>query len=169
MGKVIGIDLGTTNTVVARWNDEIEGPEILHLNNICRNTKQKGEIDDSYTIPSCLYLVPPQEIYKFPLSLIYGKMRSRTGGLIGTQAIEKDGGMLSPRFITNFKSHLGKNNYQIIAGIEKWKYTAEEASRIFLRKQKLALGFFFFSSNIRLVMGLHSTLPHITQRLCICE
>ncbi len=129
----LAIDLGTTNTVVALWNNDSDGPEILHLDAVCRNTTEKSrEIDDSYTIPSCVYLLSPEERYSFPLSLLFRSLKTRTGGLIGMKAIEKNGGLYRPWFINNFKSFLAKNSFQFIGQLGKWKYTAEDITRIFL-------------------------------------
>ena len=128
----IAIDLGTTNTVVAQWNDEFDGPEIIHLDSICRNAVKDKDIDDSYTIPSCVYLLSPRESYPFPLNFLFKNFRSKTRGLIGMQALERDGGTFRDMFVNNFKSHLGKHNYQFIGTLKKWKYTAEDITRIFL-------------------------------------
>jgi len=130
----IAIDLGTTNTVVAHWNRELDGPEILHLDSICRNTAKKKEIDDSYTIPSTVYLLPPSEVQPFPLNYIFRRAKSRTGGLIGMQAIQQDGGIYGQSFVNNFKSHMGKNSYQILGRLRKWSYTADDITRIFLHE-----------------------------------
>ncbi|MCP4134462.1 MAG: Hsp70 family protein [bacterium] len=129
----IAIDLGTTNSVVARWNDELDGPEIINLESVCRNTTKNKELDDSYTVPSCLYLLPPEKILRFPFKFLFKKLKRKTGGLIGMEALAKDGGAYSPSFITNFKSHLGRNSYQFIGKLGKWNYTAEEVTRVFLK------------------------------------
>ena len=130
----IAIDFGTTNTVVARWNYEIDNPEIINMETICRNTDKDKEIDDSYTIPSCVYLMPPEEIYKWPFKILFKRFRTKTGGLIGMEAINKDGGLLTQRFADNFKSHLGKNSYQFIGRLNKWNFTADDVARIFLKE-----------------------------------
>ncbi|HQO04056.1 MAG TPA: Hsp70 family protein [Spirochaetota bacterium] len=130
----LAIDLGTTNTVVAHWNNELDSPEILHMDAVCRNTRKKKEIDDSYTIPSTVYLLPPSEVYPFPLNYIFRRTKSRTGGLIGIPAIQRDGGAFSTSFVTNFKSHMGKNSYQILGRLRKWSYTADDITRIFLNE-----------------------------------
>ena len=130
----IAIDLGTTNTVVARWNEGLDAPEIMHIDSICRNTKREGDVDDSFTVPSCVYLQAPEEVYPFPLKYLYRRFRSKTRGLIGRRAVEKDGGLFSPRYVNHFKSYLGKNSYQFIGSLGKWKFTAEDITRIYLRE-----------------------------------
>ncbi len=129
----VAIDFGTTNSVVAQWNDEIDGPTIMHLDGICRNTSAQKDIDDSYTIPSCVYLQSPKEALSFPFSWIFKNFKSKTRGIIGRPAIEKDGGTFKQNYVTSFKSHLGKNSYQFIGKLQKWNYTAEEITRIFFK------------------------------------
>jgi molecular chaperone DnaK (HSP70) len=132
--KDLAIDLGTTNTVVARWNDSIDGPEILHLPDISRKPEPGSDIDDSFTIPSACYLIHPKEWYTFPLRWLFGRSRKRTGAFIGNEAVVKDGGQFTGRFVKSFKSALGRNSFQTIGTLERWKYTAEEITRIFLRE-----------------------------------
>ncbi len=129
----IAIDLGTTNTVVAHWNDEIESPEIIHIDTICRGTPKSKDIDDSYTIPSSLYLLCPDEHLSFPFSFFFRNIKGKTGALLGMQAIERDGGSYKNYFVNNFKSYLGRNSYQVIGKLGKWSYTAEEITKIFLK------------------------------------
>ncbi len=133
MFKNISIDLGTTNTVVATWNQKVAIPEIIQLESICRNETKFKELDDSYTIPSCVFLQHPKEIYSFPYSIFFNNLKRKTHGLIGMQAISADGGRYKPNFISSFKTYLGKNSYQFIGQLEKWRYTAEDITRIFLK------------------------------------
>ena len=129
----IAIDLGTTNTVAARWNYGLDAPEILNLEGISRGEGRDRQIDDSFTIPSCLYLVRPAEYYRFPFNILYRNFRSKSGGFIGRAAMEKDGGAQAPHFVSDFKSHLGKNSFRFIGRLGKWKYTADDITMIFLR------------------------------------
>ncbi len=129
----LAVDFGTTNTVMAKWNDDIQCPEVLKFDSISRGSDKSGEIDDSYTIPSSVYLLKPEEYLGFPGRYIYRKFKSKTGGLIGMEAMQKDGGLCSPRFINYFKPYLGKNSYQIIGKLGRWSYTAEDAARVFLK------------------------------------
>lgn len=130
----LAIDLGTTNTVVARWNERIDGPEIIRIDSICRNKTRAREIDDSFTIPSCVYLRSPREVLSFPFKYLFSRWKGKTGGYIGMKAIEKNGGTYRSHYVTNFKSHLGKNSYQFIGKLGKWSYTAEDITRIFLNQ-----------------------------------
>ncbi len=133
MKRHLAVDLGTTNTVIAAWNDALQTPEILHIDTICRGEGTNREVDDSYTIPSCLYLLNPDEYLGFPFGYFFRNSKKKTGGLIGMEAIRKDGGLYSTRFIDYFKPHLGRNSYQIIGKLDRWSYTAQEAARIFLK------------------------------------
>ncbi|MBN1499996.1 MAG: Hsp70 family protein [Spirochaetes bacterium] len=133
MEKVhLAIDLGTTNTVVARWNDEHDCPEILQIDDICRNTRKKNEVDDSYTIPSCIFIQQPEKVYRFPLNLLFRNFKSRTRGLAGMEALLTDSGRYKNNFVDNFKSSLGKNSYRILAKVGKWSYNSGDVARIFL-------------------------------------
>jgi len=66
-------------------------------------------------------------------------MRSKTDGFIGLRAINEDGGAFSPRFVNSFKSYLGKNSYQFIAELGKWKFTADDIAYIFLKNLLLEI------------------------------
>ncbi len=132
-GSHVAVDLGTTNTVLAKWDEAIQSPEIIRIDGICRGADKRGEIDDSYTIPSCLYLLYPEEYLGFPQKHLFRKFKRKTGGLIGMEAIVKDGGLYSPRFVNFFKPYLGRNSYQIIGKLGRWSYTAEDAARVFLK------------------------------------
>ena len=129
----IAIDLGTTNTVVARWNYQMDAPEILSLEGVSRGGGRNRDIDDSFTIPSCVYLVRPSQFYRFPFNVLYKRFRGKTGGFIGKHAMEKDGGACAPHFVNNFKSYLGKNSFQLIGKLGRWKYTADDITLIYLR------------------------------------
>ncbi|MBN2544284.1 MAG: Hsp70 family protein [Spirochaetes bacterium] len=131
----VSIDLGTTNTVAAVWNDKYDSPEILRLENVSRglDKSKKKEIDDSYTIPTCVYLRYPEESLKFPFNFIFKKVRTKTDGFIGLKALNEDSGTFNPRFINSFKSYLGKNNYQFIGELGKWKFNADDIAYIFLK------------------------------------
>jgi len=126
------IDLGTTNTVVARWNNELGRPEIIRLDSICRNVVKDSAIDDSYTIPSSLFLLPPSEVYGFPFRFFFKNRQKKTGALIGSRADARDGGLFKEQYITRFKPLLGANSYRFIGKLGKWKYTPDDAARIFL-------------------------------------
>jgi len=128
------IDFGTTNSVVTRWNNMTNGPEIVHLASVCRGGKVNREIDDSFTIPSAVYLKPASEVLSFPFNYIFKRSRRKTGGAIGSEAIALDGGMQQPRFVTNFKSHLSNNAFQLIGQLGNWKFTAEDITRIYLKQ-----------------------------------
>lgn len=129
----IAIDLGTTNTVVARWNYQMDAPEILNLEGVSRGGGRNRDIDDSFTIPSCVYLMRPSQFYRFPFNVLYRRFRGKTGGFIGKRAVEKDGGVFAPHFVNNFKSYLGKNSFQFIGKLGRWKYTADDITMIYLR------------------------------------
>jgi len=127
------VDLGTTNTVVARWNDDLGRPEIIRLEDICRNRGAHTAIDDSSTIPSTVYLLRPEECYSFPLKYLYRNRQKYTGGLIGRRADEQDGGLCRDRYITGFKPALAVSGYRFIGKLGKWNFTADDATRIFFK------------------------------------
>ncbi len=135
----IAIDLGTTNTVAAQWNYRMDAPEILNLEGVSRGGGRGREIDDSFTIPSCTYLVKPAEFYRFPFNILFRNFRSRTGGFIGRAALENDGGSQAPHFVSDFKSYLGKNSFRFIGRLGKWKFNADDITMIFLRRLLLEI------------------------------
>ena len=50
------IDLGTTNSVVARWDDKDKTPELIELPGISRGMQEHQVIENQYAIPSVVFL-----------------------------------------------------------------------------------------------------------------
>ncbi len=130
----LALDLGTTNTVAAIWNAELDNPQILHLKDICRDERSDSLIDDSFTIPSTVFLLEPAQVYRFPYNILFKKLQSKTGVKIGKAAIMANGGLFKENFVSSFKSYLGRGSYQFIGQLGEWKYNAELITELFLRE-----------------------------------
>ncbi len=132
--RKIAIDFGTTNTVVSEWNEQSASPDIVSFEEISRGTTTNNNIDDSYTIPSCVFLSHPREHYQFPLNLLFGKMKNKTHAYIGKSALLKSQTNFMAEFITDFKPYLGRNRFTLLGKMDKWNYTAEDITDLFLNK-----------------------------------
>ncbi len=130
------IDLGTTNSAIARWNTLDEVPEMIHLNDISRETLSEQEIDVKYSIPSCLYILPAQSFKNIIGSWPFLQKHFFIGtqGLIGQVALNKDSNAHSSRFVSNFKPALIKDSYRILARRNNYSYSASKITTIFLRE-----------------------------------
>ncbi len=130
----LALDLGTTNTVVAVWNQDLDSPQVLKISDICRNERSDSLIDDSFTIPSAVYLMEPSRAYRFPLSLFMRNTQDKTPVRIGKEALQANGGLFKENFVSSFKSYLGRGSYQFIGQLGEWKYNAEQITELFLRE-----------------------------------
>jgi molecular chaperone DnaK len=133
MSKKIAVDFGTTNTVISIWNDKSHMPDILHLSSICRSQSSNKAIDDSYTIPSCVYLNIPNNKYPFPLNFIYSSRKKRTVAEIGSRALALADINYFSEFICGFKSELSNNSYKIVGGLDDVNFTAAEITQLFFK------------------------------------
>jgi molecular chaperone DnaK len=130
------IDLGTTNSTIARWNDLSCSPELLHMEEVCREPIDGQEIEVRYSIPSCLYILPQKDwktrIGAWPFFQKHFFIGSQA--LIGRQAIEKDACAYSPAFIPGFKPYLIRDSYRTLSRIGNKSYSARKTATTFVRE-----------------------------------
>ncbi len=131
--ETLALDLGSSNSVTARWNRMSGAPEILRLEGICRERREGMMIDDSATIPSAVFLRPPAEVLGWPARWFFSHFKHYTGAWVGKQALDADGGRFGSTLISGFKSALGEGGYRILGRLREWTYTPEEVARLYLR------------------------------------
>jgi molecular chaperone DnaK len=128
------IDFGTTNSAVARWNNQDAVPEMIHIYDITRKPLPGQEIEVKYSIPTCLYLLEQQGLKRFFGRFLEKIIFIGTQGLIGRAAIEKDSSAHSSKFVSNFKPALIRDSYKILTKYNNRAYTARKVTTIFLRE-----------------------------------
>jgi molecular chaperone DnaK len=130
------IDIGTTNSAIARWNSQENIPEMVHLPGICREPVQEQEIEVRYSVPSCVYLLPHtgllNKIGSWPLVQRHFFLGRQ--GLIGRQALEKDNRPYSHHFVPCFKPYLIKESGRQLVKQNHKVYSARKIATIFLRE-----------------------------------
>ncbi len=130
------LDFGTTNSVLARWNEEEGQPELQQMHNICREPLENQKINVQYSIPSCVYLLKNQNwkdvIGTWPLIQKYFFIGNQA--LIGKEALEQDRSTTSHKFINNFKPLLLNNSLYSLTKLNGKSYSAKQTARLFLRE-----------------------------------
>jgi molecular chaperone DnaK (HSP70) len=102
------IDLGTTNTSVARWHDAEGQPRVLELAAVCRSSGPRDPMDAGRLVPSAVDLDDRPGLVDrlggWPLlerSAFLGRC-----AVIGRQALERNAATVRPSFVPTFKPGL---------------------------------------------------------------
>ena len=114
MKYIVGIDLGTTNSVVSYTETDAEEPEI-RLFEIPQLTAP-GSVEERNSLPSFLYLPPTAEIGEGGLALPWAKKRDYAVGLYA----QGRGAEVPDRVVTSAKSWLSHSGTDRTAAILPW-------------------------------------------------
>ncbi len=117
------IDLGTTNSVAARWNEKTSSVELLELPGASRGETEGSTIRDEHTVPSALYVGKPA-----------GWLFTRRPFLIGKSALDRETFTRHSRVIRNFKPALMRSGHEVLLKCDGEAFTARDAARIFLKE-----------------------------------
>lgn len=130
------IDLGTTNTGVAYWDEVTGRPRLLELPDICRVPDGEDQFEAPRLVPSATHVLPGDDFWTkvgaWPLmrrNFFWGKQAH-----IGRPALELNKGQTTPNFSLMFKPYLGLDPLRILARAGKERFTARDVARIFLRE-----------------------------------
>jgi len=130
------IDLGTTNTSVASWDDAAGQPRVIELANVCRRAQAQDPMDSGRLIPSCvdfnqrpgfldrLGAWPPVERLAF-----LGQL-----AVIGRKALDRNAGAIRPSFVPTFKPGLSSEPLRPLARLGDQPISARRAAHRFLRE-----------------------------------
>jgi molecular chaperone DnaK (HSP70) len=131
-----GIDIGTTNSGVALWNEKGDCPEMIHLEGVCRNFHEHQEIDLRYSIPSCVFINTNPSWKDRVGKLPFFQKRYFIGkqGLIGQEALQKDASLFRPQFIPAFKPYLARDAFRTLTKIKNKPYPVSRIATIFIRE-----------------------------------
>ena len=131
-----GIDLGTTNTGIARWNDADESPQMVDLPKISRRAGQTLQRDDGFMIPSAVEAFEHLDFWgRFgrwgPISrrFFVGKQ-----ALIGWEAIKENQTKPKSSYAKSFKRQLAQDPHQTIARLGNRALSARNMARLFIRE-----------------------------------
>ena len=130
------LDLGTTNTGLARWDEASGEPQLVELPRICRKPRGDDRLEAPRLVPSVVELLPPSSLFDRlgtwpPLErhLLLGRT-----ALIGRPALERNQGIADPAFVPGFKAALSSEPLRPLARAGHQVVTAHVAARAFVRE-----------------------------------
>jgi len=127
------LDLGTTNSLLARWDKASDKPALLEMPAITRRAAKTEVGDASRAVPSALHILdqPSFGARLGPVSrqLLLGRM-----GLIGRQALDMNLLRHRPNFVPTFKRLLARSPLLTIARAGGRAYSAREAAYLYVRE-----------------------------------
>ncbi len=130
------LDLGTTNTGLARWDQARGQPQLLELPRICRKPQGDDRLEAPALVPSVVQVLPHvswlDRLGAWP-PLERHWLVGRTA-LIGRPALERNQGIADPAFVPGFKAALSSEPLRPLARAGGRMVTAREAARAFLRE-----------------------------------
>lgn len=130
------IDLGTSNTGVARWDTEADRPRLLELPTICHRPGRSNPMEAPRLVRSATHCLSPEGFWDKMGRSRFGLRNTFWGqhALIGRPALDKNEGWQAPNFAPNFKSWLGLDPHRTLAKLGGQSVSAREISRLFLRE-----------------------------------
>lgn len=130
------IDLGTTNTGLARWNPEADRAELVVLPEICRDPDGDDPLQAPGVVPSATHMVEDSDVWARLGRLPFVSRRTFWGrhAYIGRSALERNISRIHPAFAPGFKPHLQHQALRPVARIGRRSYTARDVTRAFLRE-----------------------------------
>ncbi len=119
------LDLGTTNSLLARWDAAADRPAVLELPGLSRRPAQP-ESDAARAVPSAVHVL---EKPSFWARLGLGKL-----ALVGRPALELNQLRHRPNFVPSFKRPLSLSPLLTVARAGRRGYSAREVAHLFLRE-----------------------------------
>jgi molecular chaperone DnaK len=134
--KAWALDLGTTNSGLARWDEAGGQPRLVELPGVCREPQGDDPLEAPRMVPSALYFLErPGLLARVgdwpPLARRFHIGRR---ALIGRQALERNRSTVHPGFVPVFKAALSSEATRPLARIGRRALTARDAARAFLRE-----------------------------------
>ena len=129
------LDLGTTNSALARWDRQVRRPELIHLPGIGRRADPDRALEAPRVVPSVVEALPPDLWARLGT---WGPLRRNaffgTLARIGQPALDANDALPSPAFATSFKTPLSSEPTRPVARLGDDRLTARDAARLFLRE-----------------------------------
>jgi molecular chaperone DnaK len=131
-----GLDLGTTNTGVARWDDALGQPQLVHLPAVCRSATSDDPLEAPRLVPSALHLREGlgllDRLGRWPVlrrRLFLGRAAD-----IGRPAVERNQGIASAAYVATFKPALMTEPARPVARLGGRAVSARAATATYLRE-----------------------------------
>ena len=130
------LDLGTTNSGIARWNESRGLPALVELVEVCRNPERDDLLEAPRLVPSAVELIEKPGLMDRlgawgPLGrrVLVGRQ-----AFIGRAALDRNYGVPRPAFVPAFKPALLSESVRPLARAGRQAITAREAAHAFLRE-----------------------------------
>ncbi len=130
------LDLGTTNTGVARWDDRTGQPQLVALPRLCRRPQGQDPLEAPALVPSVLQVLDPAswlDRLGAWRTLERWQLWGRTA-LIGRPALERNLALTDPAYVPGFKTALAWEPLRPLARLGKSAISARQAARAFVRE-----------------------------------
>jgi molecular chaperone DnaK (HSP70) len=127
------IDLGTTNTGVAFWSDDLASPRLLELPGLSRRPLGSNPLEAPRLVPSAVHVLEPTL-----LSRLGAWPPARRRVFLGRQAhagrpaLERNQGVAHPAFVPTFKPALMRAPDRPLGRVARQQITARDAAAAFL-------------------------------------
>jgi molecular chaperone DnaK (HSP70) len=130
------LDLGTTNSGVARWDDATGQPQLVELADVCRDPEREDPLEAPRMVPSAVHLLERARLVDRVGSWppVARRMFLGRRALIGRQALECNRETVHPSFVPTFKAALSTESTRPLARVGRRAVTAREVARAFLRE-----------------------------------
>lgn len=130
------LDLGTTNSGIARWEEGSRQPQLVELPAICRSSERDDPLEAPRMVPSAVhFLEHPGLLDRLgswpPLArrLFLGRR-----ALVGRPALERNRESSHPSFVPAFKAALAIEATRPLARLGRKPVSARQAAHAFLRE-----------------------------------
>ncbi|HEX6901670.1 MAG TPA: Hsp70 family protein [Thermoanaerobaculia bacterium] len=129
------LDLGTTNSGVAFWDDTLGRPRLVELPAVCRKREAKDPLEAAHLVPSAVHFIENPGVLDRLGSWPPLARRFFIGqrALIGRPALEHNEGVVHPSFVPTFKPGLSGEALRPLARVGRESVTARDAAHAFLR------------------------------------
>ena len=130
------LDLGTTNSLLARWDARSDRPLVLEMPAIARGAVKSEVIDTSRAVPSAVHVLdrPSWAARLGSSGFIARHLFLGTLALIGRPAAELNRLRHRPNFVPTFKRQLARGPLMTIARAQGRAFTAREVAFLFVRE-----------------------------------
>lgn len=130
------LDLGTTNSGIACWDESLGKPRLIELPGICRKLDSEDPLEAPRLVPSAVHFLEKPELLDRVGSWPPLARRFFIGrrAVIGRPALERNEGMVHPSFVPTFKPGLSDEPLRPLARVGRESFTARDTVHAFLRE-----------------------------------
>src|SRR3990172_2686130 len=130
------LDLGTTNTGLACWDEANGQPQLVELPRICRRPRSDDPLEAPPLVPTVVEVLSATSLLDrlgtWP-PLERWMLLGRTA-LIGRPALDRNQALADPAFVPGFKAALAGEPLRPLGHAGRQLITARRAARAFLRE-----------------------------------